>query len=64
LKDKKIVKITGLIAEAKIKRLASQDIGGRVIVDFNITDPEVMADLTRFAQAEAEVIVAIAEIGR
>jgi hypothetical protein len=58
---KTVIKLTGLIAEAKIKRLASQDIGGRVIVDFNIYDPQVMADLTRLAQAESEVSVSIAE---
>lgn len=56
---KKSIKLTGLIAEAKIKRLVSQDIGGRVVIDFNVYDSKVMADLTEFAKAEEEISVTI-----
>lgn len=59
-KQSACVTFMGLIAEVKIKRLVSQDIGGRVIIDFNVPDPELMADLTRYAKTEEMVSVAIA----
>ena len=56
---KKVVTFMGQIKEAKTRREA-QDVGGRVIVDFNIYDPQIMAELTRLALSEEEVSVAIA----
>ena len=54
------VTLMGLIREAKVKRLDSQDTDGRIIIDFNIGDPQIMADLTRLAKSEEMVSVAIA----
>ena len=59
---KKVVKLTGLIHEVKTKGIVSPDSGGRLIVDFNIYNPQVMADLTALALAEAEVTVTVAGV--
>lgn len=54
------VTFMGLIKQAKVQRSDSQDTDGRLIIDFNIVDPEIMADLTRLAKSEEMVSVAIA----
>jgi len=50
------------MAKIEVKKLASNDKGGRLILDFNIYDDKVIADLNSLMKGDEEVAVVIAEI--
>ena len=53
---------TAIMAKIEVKKLASNDKGGRLTLDFNIYDDKVIADLNGLMKGDSEVAVCIAEV--
>jgi hypothetical protein len=53
---------TAIMAKIEVKKLASNDKGGRLTLDFNIYNDQLIADLNELMRPETEVAVAIAEV--
>jgi len=58
----KKVAFSAIMAKIEVKKLASNDKGGRLTLDFNIYDNKVIADLNELMRGDTEIAVCIAEI--
>lgn len=55
------VAFPALMKKLEVKSLNSLDKGGRLILEFNVPDDELITGLNRLMKADGEVMVAIVE---
>jgi hypothetical protein len=62
MSERDSVEFSAILKKLEVKSLVSGDKGGRLILEFNIYDDELISQINRLMKADAECNIAIDEI--